>query len=209
MKPLGLVGSPKARYSTSAHLLGMLKKHLKEPPIQPDVLCRHAPLEAAVFDQVLTADCLVLSFPLYVDGIPGHLLRHLEHLTPYLAKRSTPLTVYALCNAGYYEGIQAEVALECVSHWCKRANIIYGGGIGIGAGTMLAFAKVPLFKNLRRHLNVAFETLAAAINNQTIVRDTFVAPNFPRFLYKIIGNRMWFKALSAHGLKKKALYRRP
>ncbi len=208
MKIIALIGSPKAQHSASEHLLGLLVDKL-EYPVTCTIRLRHEPLTETAMTALLSADVLLLSFPLYVDGIPGHLLRHLESLEKRFIEHRRSIRVYGLSNAGYYEGIHNEVALACLKHWCERTELTYGGGLGIGAGAMQAFAQIPIFKNPRRSLQKALDHLSQAINQQMPSADAFVSPNFPRWLYKIMGNRMWFKAITKQGLHKKTLYRRP
>lgn len=54
--------------------------------------------------------------------------------------RETPQkerTAYALVNSGFYEGHQNAHALHMLRHWCRRAGVRWGQGIGAGGGGML------------------------------------------------------------------------
>ena len=37
-------------------------------------------------------------------------------------------------NCGFYEGIQAEFALDILRNWSLKTGLIWSGGIGIGGG---------------------------------------------------------------------------
>jgi len=45
--------------------------------------------------------------------------------------------LYAISNAGFIEGRTNKAHLEQYKSWCKRANITWGGGLGIGGAVML------------------------------------------------------------------------
>ena len=43
-----------------------------------------------------------------------------------------------MVNCGFYEGIQAELALKVLENWSAKAGLCWGGGIGVGGGGGLA-----------------------------------------------------------------------
>jgi hypothetical protein len=70
---------------------------------------------------------LVFAFPLYVDGIPSHLLNCLRKLEKFfggLDKKD--IMVYSLGNCGFYEGDQNKLAIEMMENWCAKAGLKWG-----------------------------------------------------------------------------------
>lgn len=90
-------------------------------------------------------DALVLALPVYVDGIPAHLLRFLQAAEETCAQAGCSCKVYVVANCGFFEGEQCRPAITCLQHWCRRAQLFWGGGLGLGAGEMLgALRYAPL-----------------------------------------------------------------
>ena len=172
MKIALLNGSPKTKNSSSEILLADLKRCLSKPPdteiavlpeactARPEILetaLRHSTVPEETVKNLQTADAWVISCPLYVDGIPGHLLSCLAELEKYnrentVGKNTTEknapscqpgIYVYGIVNCGFYEGIQAETALEILENWCAKAGLIWGGGIGVGGGGAIAPNRAP------------------------------------------------------------------
>lgn len=82
-------------------------------------------------------DVVCLFVPLYVDGLPSHVVEFLMQAEEYCKNHSCRFRLYALSNNGFVEGKQNRPALHMLQAWCERAGITWGGGIGIGGGMML------------------------------------------------------------------------
>jgi hypothetical protein len=151
-------------------------------------------------------DALVFIFPLYVDGIPSHLLRILDEARGGIAAVAPGATVYAVVNNGFYEGRQNLIALEMMRHFATRADLVWGRGIGVGAGGMiqsLTIGRGPL-----NRLGGALDTLAEDILIRASGEDYTMEPNFPRFLYKAAAHSGWRRAARKNGLTPRELYRK-
>ena len=167
MKGILINGSPKRRDSSSGALLDDLRS-LLDPGTETAVMTVTATHPAASsaytgmrwepspedVKQFSGSSFLVLSFPLYVDAVPSHLLSFLMELewqqkNNRLLETEEPLAVYAAVNCGFYEGKQAALALRIVESWCLRCGFEYKQGIGCGAGAMLPQLKgAPLQKGI-------------------------------------------------------------
>jgi len=90
-----------------------------------------------IFDNLQNADAVVITVPLYVDGIPSHFIRLLKQMEEYCKENRCKFTLYVISNAGFIEGRTNQAHLEQYKCWCERANITWGGGLGIGGGMML------------------------------------------------------------------------
>ncbi|SHN74648.1 NAD(P)H-dependent oxidoreductase [Desulfitobacterium chlororespirans] len=208
MKIALINGSPKAKNSASEAALQALRTFVRDSEIT-EYDFRKPQLSLEHMEQLEEQDVWVLAFPLYVDGIPSHLLSCLAQLENHFKARPTPkVTVYCLVNCGFYEGEQCGLALEMVENWCEKSGRQWGQGLGIGAGGML-----PAIKNVlagsgpKKNLGKALQTLAANIAHRTGGDNIFITANFPRFAYKFAAEAGWRKMVKANGLKTEDLFR--
>lgn len=136
MKVLLLNASPRKLTSTSNYFLSVLNTQmagceterisLSGPKVYPEI-----------FSQFATIDALVIAMPVYVDGIPSHVLRFLTQAEEYCQKNGCKFTLYVLANCGFYEPQQCRLLLNMMRSFCKAAGLKWGAGLGIGAGEML------------------------------------------------------------------------
>lgn len=201
-------GSPKHTGSASGVLLEELKGLLAGETIAE--LNLHGPvipesLPAELFRQ----DALVFAFPLYVDGIPSHLLRCLIKLEELFRGGEAHPTVYAIVNCGFYEGTQNRHALRMMQCWCERAGLKWGRGVGAGSGGMIAgLSKVPPGKGPKKNVSTALAQLAGSIRGLSGGENMLVNPNFPRIAYHKTGELGWRSQARANGLQTKDLFRK-
>ncbi len=209
MKIALINGSPKVKNSASEAALQALRTFLNDSEIT-EYDFRKPQLSLEHLEQLEGHDVWVLAFPLYVDGIPSHLLSCLAQLENHFKARPTPkVTVYCLVNCGFYEGEQCGLALEMVENWCAKSGRQWGQGLGIGAGGMLpALKNVPAGSGPKKNLGKALQTLAANIAHCTGGDTIFITANFPRFAYKFAAEAGWRKLVKANGLKTEDLFRR-
>lgn len=200
-------GSPKVKESNSQYLLTELKKLVEEHSEILELTIKKSSLRTEEFDALYACDALVFAFPLYVDGIPSHLLHFLVEFQNYFnSKESKPITVYALMNCGFYEGTQNHLAIEMMKNWCQRAGLAWGQGVGTGAGEMLGPIKsVPLGKGPKKNLGKALNALAENILNGAGGENIFISPNFPRFAFKFSAHLWWNSQARTNGLTKRDL----
>ena len=105
MKLLILNASPKKRGGASQFFSGILRLFL------PGLVKKTVPLRSRKdFDHALSqlgsADAVCISFPLYVDGLPSHLVEFLSLAEEYCKARSLRFRLYAIANNGFIEGQQ-------------------------------------------------------------------------------------------------------
>jgi len=205
MKVLLLNGSPKSSSSVSETIIDELRKKLGDNN-EYNVIRAMGLDKSELLEYIRETDILVVCFPLYVDGIPSHLLRLLYEIKDDLKQSNPDVTVYAIANNGFYEGKQNHVALSMIRHFCESAGIRWGQGLGIGAGGMVGVA--PMGYGPMKSIGSALDTLSNSIQNKTKNDDIFVQPNFPKFLYKMGGHRGWRIESKKNGLKRKDLYKR-
>lgn len=159
---------------------------------------------------IISGEIIVLAFPLYVDSIPSHTLKILMELEKAIkTEQSKNIMAYAIVNNGFYEGQQNHLALEMVKHWCEHCGISFGGGIGQGAGGMVESVKgKPFNKGPFGNLERALQSLVKKIELKENYGIQYLNPNFPRFLYNMLGNKMWRETAYKNGLNKKDILTR-
>lgn len=197
-----LDGSPKAKGSNSLYLLKALAEKMTDgtTPYWADARKYDLLLMA---QKIKESDALVIAFPLYVDGIPSHLLQLLEELQPLL-KVNQQVHLYTIVNCGFYEARQNHIALSMMKLWCQKSGLTWGLGIGIGAGGMVQVG--PLGRGPATNLGKAFDLLTNFIDKKQSSEDIFVEPNFPRFLYKAAAQMGFRSDAKKNTLKPASLY---
>lgn len=205
MKIAVINGSPKKSDSASTTLLKDLKTCFPKEISFIDYDLRVSTMSPDIIEEFNQFDALVFAFPLYVDGIPSHLLSCLCEIETYGIENKA-IHVYAIANCGFYEGKQNRNALHIMQNWCEKAGLIWGQGIGVGGGGALSsLGKVPLGKGPKKNLGTAFNQLATHILAGTSDDNIYLSINFPRFLYKWAGQLGWRQSIKANKLKVKDL----
>lgn len=206
---IGLInGSPKTKESASETFLEILKEILGEDNAYSDWGLHQPKIELSQIEEIAQNDVLIFAFPLYVDGIPSHLLYCLKELQNYFESHQKEATVYVMVNSGFIEGQQNKLALEMMENWCAKAKLNWGQGMGIGGGGMLAsLHNVPLGSGPRKNLGIGFIKFSDSIQQCQFGDMLFISPNFPRFAYIYFAHRGWDMQAKNNGLKRKDLSR--
>lgn len=206
---IGLInGSPKAKDSCSGSLLAEFSKLITGGNDIVHMHIANNKIDPAILSKAVKCDVIVFSFPLYVDGVPSHLLRFMTELKDLLLKNENKdIRTYAIVNCGFFEGKQAKSALQIIENWSERAGIAWGMGVGVGAGGMIMSIKsVPLGHGPKKNLGKAFASLAEMVVKKDTTDNIYINANFPRFLYKFGAHQGWKAEAKKNGLKKKDLY---
>lgn len=209
MKIAFINGSPKLKESASGFLLEEIKTFVGKDNILIQCDLHKPQISSEQMEQLYSCDAFIVAFPLYVDAIPSHLLYCLKELQVYInAKTIRPIRVYTLVNCGFYEGKQNTNAIDIVRNWTHKAGLIWGQGIGIGAGGMIgALNKVPIGHGPKKNLGKAFNEFIPNIENGRSGDTIFFSMNFPRFAYQYCAHLGWKQQAKANGLTGKDLYK--
>lgn len=217
MKIALINGSPKLSQSASSFILKDLGSLLTEHELIPVEI--HKPvIKEETLGLVLSCEVLVFAFPLYVDGIPSHLLSVLEMIEAATKierqnndsmQESNIKYVYTMVNCGFYESRQNNLAIELMMNFTKRAGFVFGQGIGIGAGGMIPMlSNVSLGHGPKRNFGIALCEIAENIKSKHSGDTIFPKMNFPKFFYTRAAHMGWRKLIKKNGLKRKDLNRR-
>ena len=208
MKIALINGSPKISHSASEVLLEDLKGCLLRDAEVMMIGLHRAVVSEEVLAEVEGMDAWVFAFPLYVDGIPAHLLSCLIQLEERQFVNCNRL-VYGIVNCGFYEGIQAEYALQILQNWCGKAGCIWGGGIGVGCGgSLTVMPRMEFGQGPKVQIDGALEAMARNIFRGKKQSNEYVTVAFPRFLYKLAAQTGWRKMIKDNGGKSRELGRK-
>jgi multimeric flavodoxin WrbA len=227
MNILFVNGSPKPGSSASGAILDSIRAKLGEghemAEVQPG---GHGPVSRGALD----ADAIVISFPLYVDGLPSALL---EWLTSFAADESEAgkvtrdrrkTAVFAVCNCGFHEGAQTRSALRIVRNFAAKTGFSWRGGLGVGSGGMVeAVSEAPENAWIKREVSRGIAAIALEIQDwgrmdgdergsgDRFLEESlrYVSHGMPRFAYILAAHAGWRSIARRNGLSPQALRARP
>jgi len=148
---------------------------------------------------MLEADILLIVFPLFVDSLPSPLIELLTRLESAAYHGAAIPQVFAVAN-GALDAAQTTLAIEMIEHFTCRAGLPWGYGVGIGAGSMLYNAGDDWEKGLASDIHHALCDMGTAIKENRSGQNIYVAPNFPRFLYKTVANISFWREAKRNGV---------
>jgi multimeric flavodoxin WrbA len=126
-----------------------------------------------IFTNLKSMDVVILSVPLYVDGIPSHMIHFLQQAERYCVNNKCKFMLYVISNSGFVGGHQNQAHLEQYNCWCERVGITWGGGLGIGGGVMLhvIFYVTLLLNILQFIISILINIFSgkAAVNNALLL----------------------------------------
>ena len=140
MKTVFINCSPKKRFCASAYFLFLQRLFVGGEKVTEKL--RTPADHDRILKQLPEAQTVVFGIPLYVDGIPSHVLRFMEKMEAFCRENGLHLRVYCIANNGFIEGKQNEPLMQCFEHFCSRAGLFWGGGVGIGGGVMLNVTRI-------------------------------------------------------------------
>ena len=201
MKIALINGSPKVNNSASGVLLEELKRYWGENVEIVSFGFHSSIIPKEIIEELAKMDVWIFAYPLYVDGIPGHLLSCLIQLEE-AQLQNLGIHIYGIVNCGFYEGMQAEFALKLLQNWCLKTGFIWSGGIGIGGGGGLAM--MPKFEpgyGPKAPIDKALRSLSDMVLRKEVQNNKYVSVAFPRFLYKMCAQIAWRQMIKANGGK--------
>lgn len=209
MNVLMVNGSPKAGTSASGRILDAIAGTLSH---QAQTRRIRAAVAGRAEETDLEADILVLAFPLYVDALPAPLLEWLISYRDLVRARGAgvPAKVYAVCNCGFHEAKQTELALAIIKNFVSSSGLAWGGGLGIGSGGMLVgLASVPPEAGVKRPVSSGLTWLAGLVAGAETPGDIrLVQFAFPRFAYIFMAHAGWRQLARTNGLRARDIGRR-
>ncbi|MBR4719675.1 MAG: hypothetical protein IKP31_05475 [Lachnospiraceae bacterium] len=146
MKTVFIDCSPKRKFSASGFIAVMTslfvfgsKKKMK---------LRTKSDHEGILKELEDADAVVFSMPLYVDGVPSHVLPFLKEMGGWCRNNNSHIRVYVIANNGFIEGRQNEPLMQVIENFCLRSGIEWCGGLGIGGGVMMNVMRIVIVVQL-------------------------------------------------------------
>lgn len=143
MKTVFINGSPKKKLSVSSYLLGLVRLLVRGEVVKDQV--RNAGDYKRILNSIVDADNVIFGLPLYVDGVPSHMLSFMKEMERFCIEKNIQLSVYVVSNGGFIEGCQNRPLMQVFENFCKRCNFQWCGGVGIGGGVMLNVMRIMFF----------------------------------------------------------------
>ena len=140
MKTVLINCSPKKQFCASAYFLSLQRLFVGGQKVNETL--RTPADHGRILQQLRDAQAVVFVLPLYVDGVPSHVLRFMQEMETCCKQNGLRLGVYCVANNGFIEGRQNEPLMQVFEHFCERAGLRWGGGVGIGGGVMLNVTRI-------------------------------------------------------------------
>lgn len=187
MKILIINGSPKISNSNSEVLVNKLNTYLNADTIQINI----KNYKENFTDIINNYETLIIAFPLYVDGIPSHLLETLTNL------KINNKNIYSIVNCGFPESIHTKQGLDIIRNYCAYNDLNYKGGLGIGGcGGLSEMTKNKLLKFTNININKYIKELSDSILSNKKFENILTTTNIPNYIYSYVANLSWKKDLN-------------
>ncbi|MCL1906131.1 MAG: NAD(P)H-dependent oxidoreductase [Clostridiales bacterium] len=204
MKIVAINGSPKAKGSVSELIIAQIE-HILDEKIQTHQAVRlvQGYTTQETLTAILDADILLIVFPLYVDSLPASLIELLTRLEDAAHSIIASPHIFVISNCGLSEPEHTALALDMVKHFAERTGYVWGYGLGIGRGGMLASMGNNWSKGPVSNVYAALCDMTCAMCEGRSEQNKFIAPKFPRFLYIATANIGWRIQAKRNGVRKK------
>jgi len=171
MKTVFINGSPKKRFCASAYFLFLQRLFTGGEKVTETL--RTQADHSRVLEQIKDAQAVVFALPLYVDGVPSHVLRFLMEMEEFCKENDLHIAVYVIANNGFIEGRQNEPLMQVFENFCARSGLTWGGGVGIGGGVMLNVTRILFIVEIG--LLLLNTVLSAAKGGSFFPRDAWIS----------------------------------
>jgi len=190
-----LIGSPKGlERSSSARLASKVTGILETRDWTSQAFHIHKSLQDETIEREMQAaidraDVVLLSFPLYVDGLPGPVTLGLERIAQRQSTRDSsrgPVRFASIVNCGFVEPTHNFLAERMLRAFSEQAAFEWYGAVMLGMAGMV-----------NKRIAEGLGHLAAAMDEDILMPESVVhlteKAMFPRWLYILVGNHMWKK----------------
>ena len=110
MKTVFINGSPKKKLSVSSYLLRVVRFLVRGEVVSEQV--RNSGDHERVLNSIRDAENVVFGMPLYVDGVPSHVLAFMKEMERFCIDNNIRLNVYVVSNGGFIEGCQNRALMQ-------------------------------------------------------------------------------------------------
>lgn len=137
-------------------------------------------------------DTLLLAVPFDGEKLSSHMEGILTELKLLLGEKKSLQTAYAMVQCGAYDGYRNEGALDSLRAWCEEEGILWGQGIGMGAGGMLlSMQEIPMGQGPKKEVGKAFAELVEHMVSRVPGEDLFLSIDISRFSCQAAAGYGW------------------
>lgn len=140
MKTVFIDCSPKKKLSASGFIAGFTSTFIFGE--KEKMKLRTKADYRKILEAIKEADNVVFAIPLYVDGVPSHMLPFLKEMENFCKENKPDIRVYVIANNGFIEGRQNEPLMQIMENFCARSGLSWCGGLGIGGGVMMNVMRI-------------------------------------------------------------------
>jgi len=211
-RALILIGSPRGRRGNSGAMGFYLAKRLDKEGMETVSFMlnpsRGGPEYSVLESEVSHASLVVLVSPVYVDSLPGPVIRAMEQVAERRRGGTDGLPAFAaVVCCGFPEPRNTELALAMCRIFARETGMKWLGGLGFGMGETLG-GKAPDEAGgsafiIRMALDVAAEAWAKFRDVPKSALLTASLQRIPSWIYRFMGNWGWKKAAKEAGAAEK------
>lgn len=199
MKTIIINGSPKGKNgNTEIFIENFTKK------IHSDVVVKRIIEEdyKILSNQVMKYDTVIIALPLYIHGMPGIVMKFIEHL--HVNDTNNPKKIGFMLQFGFSEGFQGEYIERYFESMSEELNMIYLGTlIKPEAAAIYMLPKIftyKLFKRLQKFGKIYDETNTFDKRLITKIKQPYKIKGLKLIFFKVLTNlgltnKMWNKFL--------------
>lgn len=201
-KIIAINGSPKPRSSASGILINQTGAILGTTlTVYQATQLLNQESAAETLADILKADTLLIVFPLYIDALPAPLIKVFMLLEQEAVKIEGKLPkVYAICNCGFYEAENNRLAFDIIKNFCIRSGLVWGYGIGIGAGGSLHSPYKDMSQGPLANIYAALSELVKSMQeHSSLKQNLFLTAEIPRSEYLLDANKAWEEVAEKYG----------
>ena len=157
-------------------------------------------------EAVEITDVVILSFPLYWDSLPSHLIEALERLDAHRKEIESKKgqRFYVIVNNGFPETWHNEVSINMCRLFAKEAGFKWQDALNMGGGATIGEKPLEETGGMTLRLRATLEMAAAAMaKGEPIPKE--VERRFGKQLYPswvaLLTNFVWRRQAKRNGLK--------
>lgn len=204
-------GSPRKQNSSSSYFIGELTELFNTNIKTKEYFISNLMKDKALLEEIISYDKIVFVCSLYVDCLHSSMLDFMYMFEDFIKEKgNVNLDVYGIVNCGFIEGSQNKVALNIIENYCRRLNLNWRFGVGIGGGEFMTNSKdMPLNSFMKRPVYNGFLALKEDIENNYTNRldNILVNAKIPKLLFKFVGDSFWKTEAKKNGIKVKDIYK--
>jgi len=212
-RALLIVGSPRGSASVSAAIASHLEALLTDRGLTVTTEWIHRALHEdpdlrGLAASLGEADVVALAVPLYVDSLPGPVMRAFEVLAGRRAVGAPARPRFlAIVNCGFPEAVHTDTALAICRLWAREAGLEWIGGLGIGGGGMLEGKPLAELGGRARCVTRALVLAANAVAQGRVIPDEALrlarTLPVPAWLYRFFGEWGFRREAKKHGTRRR------